>query len=96
MGRITRGGHRVFFFYTRRATSAWGEFLERLVHKSGYALALSARSDRRHAGYRKELYPTADDWQVISTAPHRSLGVFQGREVRQAIREVGAARPAQA
>jgi hypothetical protein len=66
VGRITRGGHRVFFFYTRRATSAWGEFLERLVHKSGYALALSARSDRRHAGYRKELYPTADDWQVIS------------------------------
>jgi hypothetical protein len=66
VGRITRGGHRVFYFYTRREKSEWGEFLDRLVHKSGYQLAMSAMSDRRHAGYRKELYPTPDDWQVIT------------------------------
>jgi hypothetical protein len=66
VGRITRGGYRVFYFYTRRKKNVWGELLDRLAHKSGYKLALSLRSDRRHAGYRKELYPTPDDWQVIT------------------------------
>jgi len=66
VGRITRGGYRIFFFYTRRKKNVWGELLDRLVHKSGYELALAAKSDRRHAGYHQELYPTADDWQVIT------------------------------
>ena len=40
VGRITRGGYRVFYFYTRRKKNVWGELLDRLVHKSGYELAL--------------------------------------------------------
>jgi len=66
VGRITRGGYRVFYFYTRRKKNVWGEQLDRLAHKSGYEFALSLKSDRRHAGYLKELYPTPDDWQVIT------------------------------
>ena len=66
VGRITRGGYRVFYFYTRQKKNVWAELLERLVHKSGYGLALVVKSDRRHAGYRKDLYPTPDDWQVIT------------------------------
>lgn len=66
VGRITRGGYRVFYFYARRKQAEWGEFLDRLVRKSGYQLAMVAKSDRRHAGYHKELYPTPDDWQVIT------------------------------
>ena len=56
----------MFYFYTRRKKNEWGELLDRLAHKSGYELALSLKSDRRHAGYLKELYPTPDDWQVIT------------------------------
>jgi hypothetical protein len=67
VGRITRGGYRLFFFYTRRkAKNAWGELLHQLAQKSGYELALTTKTDRRHAAYRKELYPTPDDWQVIT------------------------------
>jgi hypothetical protein len=65
VGRITRGGYRVFFIYTRRKKADWTAVLDKLSHETGYELALALRSDRRHAGYRKELYPTDDDWQVI-------------------------------
>ena len=65
VGRITRGGHRVFYIYTRRKKPDWTAMLDRLSHQTGYELALALRSDRRHAGYLKELYPTSDDCQVI-------------------------------
>lgn len=66
VGRITRSGIREFHFYTRRPKARWMEFAERLASRSGYPLALALKSDRRHADYQKFLYPTADDWQVIS------------------------------
>jgi len=66
VGRITRGGYRVFFIYTRRKKPDWTALLDKLARESGYELALALRSDRRHSGYHQELYPTADDWQVIN------------------------------
>jgi len=65
VGRITRGGYRDFYVYTTRAKPTWGEFVDKLVRKSGYQLKLAVRSDARHTGYTRELYPTQDDWQVI-------------------------------
>jgi len=66
VGRITRAGHRVFYIYTRRGKTEWRKMLEKLSSQSGYTLALVHKSDRRHNGYWKELYPTDDDWQVIT------------------------------
>jgi len=66
VGRITRGGYRVFFIYTRRNKPDWTSLLDKLARESGYELALALKSDRRHSGYHKELFPTDDDWQVIN------------------------------
>lgn len=66
VGRITRGGYRVFYVYSRRSKDDWRAFLERAAKQSGYELALAFRSDKRHTGYLQELYPSEDDWQVIS------------------------------
>jgi Regulator of ribonuclease activity B/Family of unknown function (DUF695) len=66
VGRITRSGFREFHVYTRRSKTDWQTFLERLTKKSGYSLTLRLTSDKSHRVYLRELYPTADAWQVIS------------------------------
>jgi hypothetical protein len=65
VGRITRSGFREFHVYTRRRKTAWQEFLAKVAKKTGYSLELRITSDKRHAAYRKALYPTPDAWQVI-------------------------------
>jgi hypothetical protein len=66
VGRVTRSGFREFHVYTRRGKAAWQEFLAKLAKKTGYSFELKITSDKRHAAYKKALYPTPDAWQVIT------------------------------
>lgn len=65
VGRITVGGHRFFYIYTTKVQSAWTDFVTTLSVNSGYDIRLSFREDAEHSGYRDDLCPTEDDWQVI-------------------------------
>jgi len=65
VGRITVAGHRVFYVYTHQAEKAWKTFVDRLAEDTGYQFQLAHSADPEHKGYREELYPTEDDWQVI-------------------------------
>ena len=71
VGRITVAGTRRFYIYTARREQDWADFLKLLGDESGYEIALSYRDDPQHQGYKDDLYPTADDWQVI-----KDLGVI--------------------
>jgi len=66
VGRITRGGQRIFFIYTHRAEAPWAHFVEQLASSTGYKLELQLEKDPEHTEYWKHLYPTPDDWQVIA------------------------------
>lgn len=65
VGRVTVGGHRIFFVYTSREESVWEGFIKKLGSQSGYKLLVSYSDDPEHKGYFNDLYPSADDWQII-------------------------------
>lgn len=65
VGRATVGGHRIFYVYTSRDEQSWMKFMEKLGTESGYDIRLAYSDDPDHRGYRDDLYPTEDDWQVI-------------------------------
>ncbi len=65
VGRITVGGNRIFYIYTSRSEASWELFLQHLMEESGYTMRLIYREDPNQTGYREDLYPTDDDWQVI-------------------------------
>lgn len=66
VGRITKEGERIFFIYTSRDAARWEQFRKQLSERSGYDFTLSVQPDPEHQEYWKFLYPTPDDWQVIS------------------------------
>ena len=66
VGRITKEGERIFFIYTSRNAARWEKFRKQLSERSGYVFTLSVSPDPEHQEYWKYLYPTPDDWQVIS------------------------------
>ena len=66
VGRVTVAGHRYFHIYTALDESSWADFVAELGEKSGYELRLGFRDDPGHQSYLDELYPSGDDWQVIS------------------------------
>lgn len=65
VGRVTVGGHRIFYVYTSKDEQDWMEFIDTLGAESGYDIRLAYRDDPDHKGYHDDLYPTEDDWQVI-------------------------------
>jgi uncharacterized protein (TIGR01619 family) len=65
VGRVTVSGHRIFYIYTGRTEENWNDFVTALSDESGYSIYLSYNNDPEHRGYREDLYPTPDDWQVI-------------------------------
>ncbi len=65
VGRVTVGGHRIYYVYTSRDEASWMKFMEKLGTESGYDIRLAYRDDPDHKAYRDDLYPTPDDWQVI-------------------------------
>ena len=65
VGRVTVSGYRIFYVYTARDEETWMRVVSELAADSGYSIGLAFTEDPEHAGYREDLYPTADDWQVI-------------------------------
>lgn len=66
VGRVTVGGHRIFYVYTSRGEPSWMQFMKKLGTETGYDIRLAYQDDPDHRGYYDELYPTEDDWQVIA------------------------------
>jgi regulator of RNase E activity RraB len=66
VGRITTQGKRIFYVYTRRTEAEWETFLAQLTKDTGYRFDLAFKDDAAHDDYQADLYPTQDDWQVIS------------------------------
>ena len=65
VGRVTVDGHRHFYIYTPDSEQAWSTRLRKLEASLGYAVSSAFQPDDSRDGYWKELFPTADDWQVI-------------------------------
>ncbi|WP_319521649.1 DUF695 domain-containing protein [uncultured Desulfosarcina sp.] len=65
VGRVTVSGYRFFYIYSSLSEKLWDEFISKLCSESDYEIMVSFRDDPDHKGYWDELYPTADDWQVI-------------------------------
>ncbi len=67
LGRITVDGHRHFYIATDAADEAiWEERLGSLENPHGYELAFAIEENNSLAGYWEEIYPTPDDWRLIS------------------------------
>lgn len=65
VGRVTVDGHRHFYIYTAGSEETWAAHIEDLGKSHGYSIAFDLSLDERRKGYREELFPTDDDWQVI-------------------------------
>lgn len=78
VGRLTVNGHRYFYFYVSFAEEAAADVIARISHETGYALEYEYEQDEAKEGYWHDIYPTADDWQVI-----------EDLEVLDALRERG-------
>lgn len=65
VGRVTTSGRRYLFFYTQLDEAAASEIGSKVAFESGYEVALSFHADPDRDGYWKQLFPSADDWQVI-------------------------------
>ncbi len=66
VGRVTVDGHRYFHYFTTQQKAAWVDEVSKLSHESGFELTVLYEDDPDHDAYLKELYPTQDDWRVIS------------------------------
>jgi hypothetical protein len=65
VGRYTVEGHRHFLIYTPHAELTWAHWIDELSRRTGYELALIWEPDPEQRGYWDELFPSADDWQVV-------------------------------
>lgn len=65
VGRLTVSGKRFFSFYVSFPESVAKEIVAKVAKDTQYNLQYVYEQDNAKAGYWKELYPTADDWQVI-------------------------------
>ncbi|MFM0158627.1 DUF695 domain-containing protein [Paraburkholderia sediminicola] len=66
VGRVTANGHRDFFFYGAFKDESAKEIAASVETKTTYQPEVTLQTDPEKAGYWKFLYPTEDDWQVIS------------------------------
>lgn len=65
VGRITVAGRRYFYFYLGASEVDARDAVARAGAAFGYAAQLRWAHDPEKTRYWKDLYPTADDWQVI-------------------------------
>lgn len=65
VGRVTTNGRRYLYFYTMLEEPAADRVGQTAAAECGFDISLLHRHDPEKNGYWKELFPTADDWQVI-------------------------------
>jgi hypothetical protein len=66
VGRVTAAGHRYFHLFTSDTRASWSARLTDLSQQHGYPLRFVVKPDERRDGYWLNLFPSGDDWQVIS------------------------------
>lgn len=72
VGRVTVAGKRVFYIYTNTEKIIWESWVSKKVEETEYKIEMTFSVDAQHTGYREDLYPTPDDWQVI-----KDIGVIE-------------------
>lgn len=65
VGRLTVDGHRIFYFYASFPEKKAKDIVTSIAARTSYQLQYSFQADPAKQVYWKELYPSADDWQVI-------------------------------
>jgi hypothetical protein len=65
VGRITVAGRRYFYFYLDASEPDARDATARAATPLGYAPSFRWAHDPQKSRYWEELYPAADDWQVI-------------------------------
>lgn len=66
IGRMTVAGHRHFFIATPEADQEeWMNRLDSLPNEADYGIAICTDADSVADAYWNQLYPGADDWQII-------------------------------
>jgi hypothetical protein len=65
VGRITTNGRRFLMYYVALDEAEVIAIRDRVAESTGYAIGTSLVADPERDGYWQELFPTADDWQVI-------------------------------
>lgn len=65
VGRITVDGHREFYFYAAFPEKTAQDIVKSVAARATYKLQYVYQRDPAKEGYWKNLYPTADDQQVI-------------------------------
>ncbi|WP_426395234.1 DUF695 domain-containing protein [Ralstonia sp. R-29] len=65
VGRVTAKGYRHFYFYVALPEEKVLDLFDSVAAQTPYELAYAYQEDPEKDGYWKNLYPTADDWQVI-------------------------------
>lgn len=65
VGRITTNGSRYFHFYCSLSAEAIDTLFEAVKGLYGHSVLCCYEADPERSHYWDELYPTADDWQVM-------------------------------
>ncbi|MDV2080637.1 DUF695 domain-containing protein [Marinobacter xestospongiae] len=65
VGRVTVAGHRYFYYYVDFSEQKAADIVERVAAETAYNLKLQFNADEDKHHYWNDLYPTADDWQVV-------------------------------
>ncbi|MEL7296260.1 MAG: DUF695 domain-containing protein [Pseudomonadota bacterium] len=65
VGRVTTAGHRYFYSFLGAPTEKIQDFVSDVEEATGYGLKTRVVDDPEKKGYWDDLYPTADDWQMI-------------------------------
>ena len=68
VGRVTTAGHRYFYSFAGVSAEQLDGFVDGVSASTGYALEVRIVEDPEKKGYWSDLYPTADDWQMIQDA----------------------------
>ena len=65
VGRVTTAGHRYFYSFIGASVEEITSFIDVVSNLSGYILVSRIKNDPEKSGYWSDLYPTADDWQMV-------------------------------
>lgn len=65
VGRVTVDRRRYFYFFVDHPERASNKAVKRTLKRHGYRATMRWLEDPQKRGYWDDLYPTADDWQVI-------------------------------
>ena len=68
VGRVTTAGHRYFYSFAGVSAEQVDGFVKAVDASTGYTLGFRITEDSEKKGYWSDLYPTADDWQMIQDA----------------------------